>query len=99
MTDHLTRRSILTVGTAAGLAGLSMQASAASFGNPDEPPQGAINTTKHPRSLADPGPHSDALTDQFPTSFSPPPTDIGSLPAFWASFNNTQRRIHDRGWA
>jgi oxalate decarboxylase len=99
MTDQLSRRKILTAGAAMGLAGFASNASGASFGNPDEPPQGAINTSQNPRGLADPGPHSDALTNQFPSSFSPPATDVGSLPEFWASFNNAQRRIHNGGWA
>ena len=28
----------------------------------------------------------------------PPPTDVGSMPQFWASFNLAQRRIQDGGW-
>lgn len=98
MADSLSRRGILTAGTAMGLAGVAASAGAASFGNPDEPPQGAVNVTK-PSDLAVPGPHSDAISGQFPTSVSPPATDVGSLPQFWASFNNAQRRIQNGGWA
>jgi oxalate decarboxylase len=35
-------------------------ARAASFGNPDEPPQGAINA-KNPESITDPGPQNPTL--------------------------------------
>jgi len=69
-----------------------------SFGNPNDPPQGAINA-KNPRSISDPGPQNPAIRDQFPSAFSPPPTDVGSMPLTWASFNNAPRRIQNGGWA
>src|SRR5882762_8314320 len=50
-----------------------------SFGNPNDPPQGAINA-KNPRSISDPGPQNPAIRDQFPHAFSPPATDVGSMP-------------------
>ncbi len=96
----VTRRSLLGAG-AGGLAAasvLSAQARAASFGNPDEPPQGAVNA-KNPASLTDPGPHSPAIADQFPAASSPPPTDVSDMPQFWASFNNAPKRIQNGGWA
>src|SRR6202158_1779553 len=68
------------------------------FGNPNDPPQGAINA-KNPRSIVDPGPQNPAIRDQFPSAFSPPATDVGSMPQIWASFNNAPRRIQDGGWA
>lgn len=97
--DEMTRRSILAAGSVAGIAAAATQAVAASYGNPDEPPQGAINAQDNPTSLTIPGPHNDTLSGLFPTSVSPPPTDIGSMPQFWASFNNAQRRIQNGGWA
>src|SRR5258708_5731860 len=69
-----------------------------SFGNPNDPPQGAINA-KNPRSISDPGPQNPAIRDQFPGAFSPPATDVGSMPLSWASFNNAPRRIQNGGWA
>jgi len=69
-----------------------------SFGNPNDPPQGAINA-KNPRSITDPGPQNPAIRDQFPSAFSPPPTDVGGVQMNWASFNNAPRRIQDGGWA
>src|ERR1700686_1435174 len=68
------------------------------FGNPNDPPQGAINA-KNPRSITDPGPQNPAIRDQFPAAFSPPATDVGSMPLSWASFNNAPRRIQNGGWA
>jgi oxalate decarboxylase len=70
----------------------------ATFGNPDEPPQGAINA-KNPASLTDPGPSNPAIASQFPSAQSPPPTDVGDMPMFWASFNNAPKRIQNGGWA
>jgi oxalate decarboxylase len=68
------------------------------FGNPDDPPQGAINA-KNPKSITDPGPQNPAIRDQFPDAFCPPATDVGSMPLSWASFNNAPRRIQNGGWA
>jgi oxalate decarboxylase len=93
------RRHMLAAGAAGGLYAVAASAHAASFGNPDEPPQGAINTKDNPSSLTVPGPHNPALSDQFPAAFSPPPTDVGDMPMFWASFNNAPRRIQNGGWA
>src|ERR1700746_960061 len=69
-----------------------------SFDNPNDPPQGAINA-KNPRSVTDPGPQNPVIRDQFPAAFSPPATDVGSMPLSWASFNNAPRRIQNGGWA
>jgi oxalate decarboxylase len=93
------RRDILALGAAAGMGAFATRASAASFGNPDEPPQGIINTQANPRSAVDPGPQNRTLAGQFPNGFTPPATDIGDLPLFWASFNDAPRRIQDGGWA
>ncbi|MGZ5915577.1 MAG: cupin domain-containing protein, partial [Hyphomicrobium sp.] len=96
--EELSRRNIL-VATAAGLAAAAGPARAQSFGNPDVPPQGAINSLKNPANITDPGPNNPALSSQFPGAFLPPATDVGELPQFWASFNNAPRRIQDGGWA
>src|ERR1700756_5804904 len=69
-----------------------------SFGNPNDPPQGAINA-RNPRSISDPGPQNPVIRDQFPAAFSPPATDVGSMPLSWATFNNAPRRIQNGGWA
>jgi oxalate decarboxylase len=98
MTD-LSRRKIL-VGAAASAAalGVAATAKAASFGNPDRPPEGAING-KSPTSLNDPGPQNPALANQFPSFQNPPATDINGMPLFWASFNNAHTRYQNGGWA
>ena len=93
----ISRREVLAA-TAAGAVMTAATARAASFGNPDEPPQGAINA-KNPGSVTDPGPQNPAVAGQFPSAVSPPPTDVGSLQMDWASFNNSPRRIQDGGWA
>src|SRR6202453_5134799 len=68
-----------------------------SFGNPDDPPQGASNDA-NPRSATDPCPQNPIIRDQFPSAFSPPATDVGSMPLSWASFNNAPRRVQNGGW-
>ena len=93
----ISRREVLAA-TAAGAVMSAATARAASFGNPDEPPQGAINA-KNPGSVTDPGPQNPAVAGQFPSAISPPATDVGSLQMDWASFNNSPRRIQDGGWA
>jgi len=92
------RRGLLAASTVGGLALAAVALKAASFGNPDEPPQGAVNA-KNPASLTDPGPHNPAIVSQFPGAFSPPATDIGDLPQYWASFNNAPKRTQNGGWA
>jgi oxalate decarboxylase len=93
----LSRRSVLAT-AAAGAAVSATAAAAASFGNPDEPPQGAINA-KNPASITDPGPHDPAISNQLQSAFSPPATDVGSLGQVWSSFNTSPRRIQEGGWA
>jgi oxalate decarboxylase len=97
--EKLSRRQVLAATAAGTMLTASASVRAGSFGNPDEPPQGAINTKGNPASAADPGPNNPALSSQFPGAFSPPPTDMGDLPMFWASFNNAPRRIQNGGWA
>jgi oxalate decarboxylase len=96
-TVMFSRRDVLAT-AAAGTALSTTAASAASFGNPDEPAQGAINAG-NPASVTDPGPQDPAIRDQLQSAFSPPPTDVGSMPQIWASFNTAPRRIQNGGWA
>ena len=91
------RREMLAV-SAAGAMLTASAARGASFGNPDLPPQGAINA-KGPGNLADPGPQSEALGKQFPSAQFPPATDVGGMPMDWASFNNAPKRVQNGGWA
>ena len=93
----ISRRRILTATAAGAVVGAVGTARAGSFGNPDEPPQGAINAS--PASLSDPGPQTPGIANQFPSAVSPPPTDIGGMPQIWSSFNNAPRRILNGGWA
>ena len=91
------RRDVLAA-SAMGAAMTVSAANAASFGNPDQPAEGAINA-KNLASITDPGPQDPAIRDQLQSAFSPPPTDIGGMPQIWSSFNTVQRRIQDGGWA
>ena len=95
----ISRRNILAATAAGSVAALATTARPASVGNPDEPPQGAINTKGNPASLTDPGPQNPAIGSQFPSAQSPPPTDVSDMPLFWASFNNAPKRIQNGGWA
>jgi oxalate decarboxylase len=95
----LSRRKILVGAAASATAlGVAATAKAASFGNPDRPPEGAINALS-PTSRSDPGPQNPALADQFPSFQNPPATDINGMPQFWASFNNAHKRYQNGGWA
>ncbi|MEA2775687.1 MAG: oxalate decarboxylase, partial [Acetobacteraceae bacterium] len=95
--NNLSRRQWLAVTAASGVATAAATARAASFGNPDGPPQGAINA--NPGSQHDPGPRNPALESQFPDVVSPPATDVGDTAQIWASFNNAHKRIENGGWA
>ena len=65
---EVSRRNLLAA-AAAGSAAATMTAAAnaASFGNPDTPPEGAINASG-PTALSEPGPQNPAIASQFPIS-------------------------------
>ena len=94
--DTQSRRGVLALGAAGGLVAAA-SANAASFGNPDSPAQGAINSS--PGALSDPGPKNPAMTSQLPSFEDPPPTDVAGMPAFWSSFNIAPKRVQAGGWA
>ncbi|MDI7925005.1 cupin domain-containing protein [Ferirhizobium litorale] len=95
--DPISRRTMLALGALGGTALASGAVNAATFGNPDQPPEGAINA--NPAGLSDPGPQNPALDSQFPSFESPPATDAGNMQLFWSSFNNAPKRIQNGGWA
>jgi oxalate decarboxylase len=97
--ENPTRRDVLAATAGGGVITVAGTAYAQVFGNPDMPPQGEINTEKNPASKAIIGPNNPALSRQFPGALSPPATDVGTLPMFWASFNNAPRRVQNGGWA
>lgn len=75
--ETLTRRAVLAIGAVGGTALAASTAGAASFGNPDQPAEGAINANA--AGLSDPGPKNPAINDQFPSFQSPPATDVGDI--------------------
>jgi oxalate decarboxylase len=96
MRADLSRRTMLAAG---GLATLTAAARAAGgFGNPDLPPEGAVNVT-NPKALTDPGPQDPGLAGSEPSFLNPPATDVNGMPQFWASFNLAPKRIQNGGWA
>ena len=72
---------------------------APSFGNPDLPPQGRLNTEGNPESLRSDGPRNEVIEGQFPSQVDPPATDVSTQPFFWSSFNISPKRIQNGGWA
>jgi oxalate decarboxylase len=95
--DPFSRRNMLAFSATGVAAAAATVAHAATFGNPDGPPEGAINAS--PGAQRDPGPQNPALASQFPDPASPPATDVGGMPMFWSSFNNAHKRIQGGGWA
>src|SRR5246500_847109 len=93
----LSRRNILAT-AAAGAAISVATARAASFGNPDQPAEGAVDVT-NPKALTDPGPQDPNLAGNEPSFLNPPATDVNGMPQFWASFNLAPKRIQNGGWA
>jgi oxalate decarboxylase len=96
-TSFLSRREVIAAAAAGGALVAAGSAHAQTFGNPDEPPEGAVNST--PGALSDPGPRNPTLQSQFPDAVNAPATDVGDMPQFWASFNNAHKRIQSGGWA
>ena len=68
------------------------------FGNPDQPAEGAVNVT-NPKALTDPGPQDPGLAGNEPPFLNPPATDVNGMLQFWASFNLAPKRIQNGGWA
>ena len=96
---EFSRRNILAATTVAGATtAISAAARAAQFGNPDRPPEGAVNVT-NPKALTNPGPQNPTMAGQIPSAGNPPPTDVNGMPMFWSSFNIMHKRIQDGGWA
>jgi oxalate decarboxylase len=95
---NLSRRAMFRAGAAGGLAAIATAAHAASFGDPDRPPEGAVNVT-NPKALTDPGPQDPNVAGVEPTFLNPPATDVNGMPQFWASFNLAPKRIQNGGWA
>jgi oxalate decarboxylase len=99
--NTLNRRNVMFGGAvsaaALGLGSAALQA-ATTFGNPDNPPEGKINT-KNPVAAQDTGPQNATLEAQFPNTSDPPPTDVNGMPLFWSSFNIAHRRYQNGGWA
>ena len=99
MDTHLSRRKMLaTSAVGAAMLTAASAANAASFGNPDEPAEGAVNVT-NPKALVDPGPQDPGIANNEPSFLSPPATDVNGMPQYWASFNLSPKRIQNGGWA
>ena len=96
--SKMSRRSILAAGATGGVIVTTAAAQAAGvFGNPDLPPQGAINASA--AGVSDPGPQNPAMANNLPSFTNPPATDVGGMPQFWSSFNISPRRQQAGGWA
>ena len=63
----LSRRNLLAVGAASAVVTAAAAANAASFGNPDEPPEGAVNVT-NPKGWSTPVPRTPTLQATSPLS-------------------------------
>jgi hypothetical protein len=81
--DSQNRAGLLTVAVAAAADG--------TFGNPDQPAEGAVNVT-NPKALTDPGPEDPDLAANEPAFLNPPATDVNGMPQFWTSFNLAPKR-------
>lgn len=73
---------------------------AAAFSSPSLLGQTAQNTAKaeHDNSFSNPGQQNAELVGINPDSNMPPPTDHGTVPPLWYSFDLTHRRVQEGGW-
>jgi oxalate decarboxylase len=94
--NPVSRRQWLAATAAGGIATAAATAGAATFGNPDEPPEGAVNA-QNPKALQDPGPNDQGLAGNEPSFLNPPATDVNGMPQFWSSFNLAPKRIQNGG--
>ena len=65
---------------------------APTYGNPDQPAQGSINTRDSPQSGRMYGARNTIIESQFPSQMDAPATDVSTQPFFWSSFNISARR-------
>jgi oxalate decarboxylase len=88
---QLSRRNILTLGSALGGAALAQLTASA---------QTAANTraAEKTHSISDPGPENEVLRSENPSSNTPPPTDHGDVGPIWYSFDLAHKRIEAGGW-
>ena len=95
----LSRRALLGSGAAGGiLTAVAAVAADGTFGNPDQPAEGAVNVT-NPKALIDPGPQDPGLAGNEPSFLSPPATDVNGMAQFWTSFDLAPKHIQNGGWA
>jgi oxalate decarboxylase len=87
----LSRRNMLTIGSALGGALLARMTASA---------QTTTNTRAAEKngSSNDPGPENKVLQTENPNSNTPPPTDHGDVGPIWYSFDLTKKRIQEGGW-
>ena len=73
---------------------------AATLGSGNLLGQVAANTAKaeHDQSFSNPGQTNAALVSINPNSNMPPPTDHGTVPPVWYSFDLAHRRVQEGGW-
>jgi oxalate decarboxylase len=95
---NMSRRAILGSAVVGGIATAAAAQAPGTFGNPDQPAEGAINAT-NPKALVDPGPQDPSVAGIEPSFLSPPATDVNGMGMFWSSFNLAPKRIQNGGWA
>jgi oxalate decarboxylase len=88
---QLSRRNILTLGSALGGAALAQLTASG---------QTAANTraAEKTHSISDPGPENEVLRSENPSSNTPPPTDHGDVGPICYSFDLAHKRIEAGGW-
>ncbi|WP_233189248.1 cupin domain-containing protein [Subtercola sp. Z020] len=69
------------------------------FGDPDLPQEGEVNTVDDPAATVMTGPQNPVIESQFPNQMDAPATDISTQQFFWSSFNISPRRVQRGGWA
>ena len=87
----LSRRNMLTIGSALGGALLARMTASA---------QTTTNTRAAEKngSSNDPGPENKVLQTENPNSNTPPPTDHGDVGPIWYSFDLAHKRVQEGGW-
>ena len=98
MTDLSRRKMLVGAAASAAALGVATTAKAASFGNPDRPPEGRVNG-KSPRAWTTPAPRirRSRTSSRHSRTLRRPTSTACRL--FWASFNNAHKRYQNGGWA
>lgn len=87
----ISRRNLLSLGSALGGAALAQMTASAQT-------RASTAAAEKDSSISNPGPENKVLLAENPNSNTPPSTDHGDVGPIWYSFDLTKKRVQEGGW-